>query len=705
MLVNDFLQLADSLPEALILLNGEGAILAASHKAMDFLTELEPEPVGSNLSQFLDNNTAALADTLRLMRRSRMPIPARLKWHRVIHEFTHGIQCQGFLLDPAQDSASAQLVLRCLPGRSMARDFVSLNEELMRQKSLLVKLQASREALEEEHEKALVTLHSIGDAVITTDAQGRVEFLNPIAEILTGWSNSEAKGCAINQVFNIINEVSRRAAPDPIRRCLQEGQIVGLANHTALLSRDGTEYVIEDSAAPIRNPHGKVFGAVLVFRDVTGDRLARRQLEYLAQHDTLTGLKNRYYFEQQLGHLVEVTSRGKHIGALLYIDLDQFKIVNDTAGHAAGDKLLTEVARNLAQRVRQGDILARLGGDEFGVLLESIEQTQLMSIAEAYAAALESFHFHWNGSNYDVTCSIGITVIDQQTRIPAEAMRQADIACYMAKHHGRNRCHLYQPEDEQHIPSLGEIGVVNDLKDALQSDRLVLHFQPITDIRSNEVILHEALLRLRDRNGELLTPAHFIPIAERYGLMNRLDEWVVIRAVQFIKEQRAHGKVCRLSVNLSGMSLGDGKLLEIIKRYVSEDPRVAHSLVLEVTETAAVTHIDKASRFISELRDTGVQFALDDFGTGFSSFAYLKHLPVDFIKIDGTFVRDIVDDPVDQAMVRSINHIAHSLGKKTVAEFVENAGILALLQEIGVDFVQGYHIGRPAAPDTLHPHT
>lgn len=276
-------------------------------------------------------------------------------------------------------------------------------------------------------------------------------------------------------------------------------------------------------------------------------------------------------------------------------------------------------------------------------------------------------------------------------------MRRADIACYMAKHQGRNRCHLYNIDDEKHIPSLGEIDVVNDLKDALLSDRFFLHFQPITDIVTHEVVLHEVLLRLRDKSGGSLQPGHFIPIAERYGLMNRLDEWVINRAVQFIRQQQVLGKVCRLSVNLSGMSLGDSALLETIKDIVVNDSHVAGCLILEVTETAAVTHIDKASRFIRELRDTGVQFALDDFGTGFSSFAYLKHLPVDLIKIDGTFVRDILDDPVDQAMVRSINHIAHSLGKKTVAEFVENAEILALLQDIGVDLVQGYHIGKPSA--------
>lgn len=695
--VNSFLQLADALPEALLLIDRNGNILAANRKALNFLNLDAIEVQDHRLAQFLKSDEQELQQAIRLWSRSRTPIPTTIKWKHVPEAEDSKIQCQAFLLKPGESGSSAWLVLRCVIGKSISRQFVELNSELEQQKSLLRKLQASRKALEKEHERVRVTLHSIGDAVITTDAKGCVDYMNPVAEQLTGWETQEARGKDVIEVFNIINEVTRRRAKNPVEHCLAEGRVVGLANHTALIARDGTEYVIEDSAAPIRDAHGIIHGVVLVFRDVTGDRLAQRQLEYLAQHDTLTSLKNRYFFEQQLDQAVKVASRGQQHAALLYIDLDQFKLVNDTAGHAAGDELLVEVAQRLTKRLRHGDILARLGGDEFGIILNDVKQEQLEVITCAFIEGLEGFKYRWDSGSFDVTCSIGIVYIDQNITSPAEAMRRADIACYVSKQAGRNRYHLYTADDEDTLSTLGEMSVITEIKRALENSGFVLHFQPIRDVGNARTEMFEALLRLKHSNDTLIGPGNFIPIAERYGLMPQIDAWVIRNAMKQLANLCKDGNACCLTVNLSGASLGNAELLQEITTFARSNRDVAEHLILEITETAAVTHIDKASLFIKQLRQEGIRFALDDFGTGFSSFSYLKHLPVDFIKIDGVFVRDIVADPVDQAMVRSINNIAHSLGKLTIAEFVEDNEILGLLKEIGVDMVQGYYIGRPDA--------
>ncbi|NOX09618.1 MAG: EAL domain-containing protein [Gammaproteobacteria bacterium] len=693
--IEDFLQLTDTLPEALILFDISGTILAANRKASRFI-EASPEQLKNRpLIDLLNNSATGLQDCIRLCSRSRAPIPISLKWKHIASEKQSNIQCQGFLLKPASPEEKAWLVLRCIIGYSITRQFIDLTSEINRHKNILRKLEQNRKILEQEREKAIVTLHSIGDAVITTDAQGNVEYLNPIAEQLTGWKNDTAAGQTIETVFNIINEVTRQPALHPVRHCLTEGRIVGLANHTALISRNGDEYVIEDSAAPIRDRYKNIMGIVLVFRDVTGDRLAKRQMEYLVQHDSLTGLKNRYVFEQQLKQTVNSASRGKHSAALLYIDLDQFKIINDTAGHAAGDELLIEMARRFNERTRQGDILARLGGDEFGVILDDIKANQLQEIAESYCHALKGFKFQWHGNKYEVTCSIGCIIIDQNIRTPAEALRQCDIACYVAKQKGRNCNHIYSKEDESKVSTLGEITVVNEIKAALEENRFILYFQPIRHLGDSTIVMHETLLRLQQKDKTITTPGNFIPVAERYGLMTQVDTWVITQAIERLTDQSKENPIDHLTVNLSGGSIGDNTILKIIKSFAEKNPSAAQRLIIEITETAAVTHLDKASLFIKELRKLGIRFALDDFGTGFSSFNYLKHLPVDIIKIDGTFVRDIANDPVDLAMVRSINHIAHSLNKTTIAEFVENQDILDALESIGIDMVQGYFIGMP----------
>lgn len=690
---SDFQVFADSLPEALIMLSSDGDILATNKCAKGFLSKrFDNIDHRKSLTDFVNNTPEQIEKSLRAWSRSRTPIPAAISWKADKEVAEPNWRCQAFMIEPANKNNSAILIIRCIPGRGQLSEFSILNTELEKTQITLKKLLETRAALEKEHELATVTLKSIGDAVITTDNQGNVESLNPVAEVLTGWTNEEALGKPSCEVFNIISEITREPSLDPIRRALKENIIIELGNHTILISRDGTEYVIEDSVAPIRNKNNDVFGAVLVFHDVTAKRLALRQLEYLALHDTLTGLNNRHYFEQELFKAVDLAKRGTLIFALLYIDLDEFKAVNDTAGHSVGDNLLTEVSHLFSSRLRRGDTLARLGGDEFGVLLQNIDKKQVEKTAESYRQALSDFQFTWKDKVFDINSSIGVTIIDNKINTAAEALRQADVACYVAKQNGRNRLHLYSSKDDKKAMQLGEVSLISKLNNALKNDTFILHFQPIIDSLDIKINYFEVLLRLKDGDN-IVAPNIFIPVAERYAIMPKIDKWVVEQVIKLLEQEQYTD--CKFSINLSGSSFEDKAIINFLSKKIKDNTRLSEAISFEVTETSAVTHIEGAAEFMHSLLSYGVKFALDDFGTGFSSFAYLKHLPVDLIKIDGVFVKDIVNDPADQAMVRSINHIAHSLGKKTVAEYVESEEILNILKEIGVDYFQGYHLGKP----------
>jgi diguanylate cyclase (GGDEF)-like protein/PAS domain S-box-containing protein len=690
----DFQVFADSLPEALMMLSGDGKILAYNKCAKGFLNKrFNNIKERKYLSELVNNSEDELEKSLRAWSRSRNPIPAVISWKVDKEVDEPNWRCQCFMIQPATDKELAQLILRCIPGRGQLSEFSILNKELEKTQVALKKLLFARDELERQHELATVTLESIGDAVITTDVNGYIESLNSVAEVLTGWTTEEALGKPSHEVFNIISEITREPSPDPIKRSLKENIIIELGNHTILISRDGTEYVIEDSVAPIRNNDNDVFGAVLVFHDVTSKRLAHRQLEYLAQHDTLTGLHNRHYFEQELLKAVELAKRGQLLFALLYIDLDEFKAVNDIAGHSVGDDLLKEVSNLFSTRLRRGDILARLGGDEFGVLLQNVEENQIKNIADSYMQAISHFQFKWKNKAFDINSSIGVTIINNDTNTSAEALRQADVACYVAKQSGRNRLHIYSKKDDKQIQQLGEVSLISKLNNALIESNFILQFQPIVDSKGIEENHYEVLIRLKDDEG-MISPNMFIPVAERYAIMPKIDKWVVENTIKLLELDDYSNY--KFSINLSGSSFDDNEIIIFLTEKFKNNKKLAESIIFEVTETAAVMHLEGASEFMHNLLSYGVRFALDDFGTGFSSFAYLKHLPVDIIKIDGTFVKDIVNDPADQAMVRSINHIAHSLNKKTVAEYVENEEILSILKEIGVDYFQGYHLGKPA---------
>ena len=559
----------------------------------------------------------------------------------------------------------------------------------------------AEEALFEAKERAQVTLHSIGDAVITTDAHAMVEYINPIAEALTGWTTAEARGRPIDAIFCIVNEETRQPVSNPVARCLQEGKIISLANYSMLISRDGREYHIDDTAAPIRGRSGQVLGVVLVFHDVTENRQLARQLEHEATHDALTGLINRPEFERRLKRALNSTQQFGALHALCYLDLDQFKVVNDTAGHAAGDELLRQINVILSGMFRGRDTLARIGGDEFGLLLDNCPLERAQRIAQTVVSAIHNHRFHWEGLTYQIGVSIGLVPITAESQNTTQLFTQADVACYIAKKLGRNRVHLYQREDTETVRHHGEILGAAGLRDALEQERFRLHYQPIVPLGGSDrrPARYEVLLRVVHKshqyeNSELVLPAAFIPAAERYGMMGAIDRWVIQAA--FREYADGIGQTgARIAINLSGNSLSDETLLNFIEAQFAAHAFPPERVCFEITETAAIQNLRQAIELMTALKRRGSQFALDDFGSGLSSFHYLKTLPVDYLKIDGSFVQDMTDNASDCALVAAINQMSHTLGIQTIAEYTHSLAIVERLRELGVDYAQGYFFGQP----------
>jgi diguanylate cyclase (GGDEF)-like protein/PAS domain S-box-containing protein len=553
------------------------------------------------------------------------------------------------------------------------------------------------EALFREKESAQITLRSIGDGVITTDELSRVEYLNPVAEELTGWRVEDAMGRSVDEIFRAFHEETCEPLENPLGMAIRRARSIKSVRPMLLIRRDGNELYVESTASPIRDGAAVVSGGVLVFHDVSEARELNRRLSYHASHDVLTGLVNRREFEHRLERALKSAAARETSYALCYLDLDQFKIINDTCGHSAGDALLGQVGALLKSKVRWRDTLSRIGGDEFGVLLESCSLDEALRTAETLREAIHSFRFHWEDRSFRLGVSIGVVPITTENPDVASVLSAADSACQAAKEQGRNRVHSFEENDIDLMRRRREMQWAARINTALEDGRFDLYRQSILPLQAEERGLHyEILLRMRDETGKIISPDNFIAAAERYGLTPSIDRWVIENTLRWlVSDVDEREKLGLCSINLSGQSLGDDKFLPFVIDQFHRSGLDGSKICFEITETAAIASFSQANRFIQALREIGCRFALDDFGTGLSSFGYLKHFPVDFLKIDGSFVKEIVRDPIDREMVRSINEIGHLTGKRTIAEFAENEDVIAMLRSLGVDYAQGYGVAMP----------
>ena len=590
----------------------------------------------------------------------------------------------------------------CIEVRAQRNNRGAITELLV----LLTDISESKEyehALIAEMDRAQVALYSIGDGVITTDADGFVDYLNPIAESLTGWSTQTAIGHQLQTVFHVTNEKTNRRIVNPVHKCLKANKIISLGEDCVLLGKNGQKYAIQHSIAPLKNRNDVILGVVVVFSNVTEARNMAQQIQHQATHDSLTGLVNRCEFEKRLYNAILSAQDSNTQHCLCYLDLDQFKIVNDSAGHAAGDELLRKLTIYLKSKIRSRDTLARHGGDEFGLLLDNCRLDQAYRIANSLSVAIKNFNFEWQGRSYSVGASIGLVPITNKTSSTAEIMSQADVACYTAKDLGRNQVHIYENEENNLAVRHSEIVKVAELSDSIKANRFRLYCQTIVPLQSGarQNNHYELLIRSVGMDGKIELPKTFIPAAERYGMMATVDRWVINSAFQQYVDLFDQDENIKIAINLSGNSLADSSLLQYVRTQIFESGINAGNICFEITETAAISNLERAIKIIADLKELGCEFALDDFGSGVSSFTYLKNLPVDYLKIDGSFVQDMVNDPINVAMVAAINEVGHVMGIKTIAEFAESAEIIQQLTNIGVDYAQGYAISTPLPIDVV----
>ncbi|MFO7602623.1 MAG: EAL domain-containing protein, partial [Gammaproteobacteria bacterium] len=540
---------------------------------------------------------------------------------------------------------------------------------------------AAEQKLSETEARYRNLVETAHDLVWSMDISGHWSYLNNAASSIYGYQPKEMQGRHFSE-FQAAESKERDQAA--LEQVLEGDEL--LMYETVHIDKEGQPRFISFNARPICDAFGNITQISGTARDITAQKVFERELTYQAQHDSLTGLFNRNYFQTELERLVSRVARSAAECALLYLDLDQFKYVNDTIGHAAGDRLLRECTQMLKAKIREGDLLARFGGDEFTVLLYNVDHEGAERVAENIRQLFESYRFYDSGQAFNVTCSIGVTLVNAHSLSADEVMAQADLACHVAKNLGRNKIHIYNAEDRQKDGMAEDVGWATRVRDAIDKEMFRLWFQPIYSIADGKVHDYEVLLRMNTEDGGFIMPGGFMPAAERFGLANSVDRWTVTRAMEHLSLLHENNHFVRFSINLSGQAFEDKQLLPMISSILKDSKLDPSALTFEITETAAIANMRAAINFIGKLKDIGCQFALDDFGTGFCSFTYLKHLPVDKLKIDGSFVQGMANAHVDQAMVQSMNQIAHALGKQTIAEFVENEVTLSILRDFGVDY-------------------
>ncbi len=554
--------------------------------------------------------------------------------------------------------------------------------------------------------QARITLESIGEGVITTDRNGVIDYMNEAAEQLIGANRASALGKRLLDLIALVDEVDRASLGDPVQKCLAERRRINLGRRALLLSKQAErEFSTELTASPIRGPDGQIAGCVVIFHDVSELRGLAREMSYQASHDALTGLVNRAEFERRLEAALK-SARGEGVGHVVtYLDLDRFKTVNDTCGHIAGDNLLREIAALLKRRIRDSDTVARVGGDEFAMLLAGCPLDKARQISEDVCQAVGDYHFAWQDQIFDIGVSIGLVEVGQESGSAESVLSAADSACYLAKQQGRGRIHVYSTRDEVLARERGEIQWLQRLQRALKENLFELYVQPIVAVAGSgqRGPAAEVLLRMRDESGKSILPVHFLSSAERYHLMSHIDRWVVQAALTAIASGAPHlpnGRTC--SINLSAQTLGDEDFLEFVVDVLDHTGVLPEKICFEVAESAIVHQLDHAQRFINVLHGIGCRFALDDFGSGIGSFANLKHLALDYLKIDGMYTRDLEKDGVNREMVAAMIKLARTLDFQVVAEQVEDQASFEALRTLGVDFIQGFVIEKPRPLTLVH---
>jgi diguanylate cyclase (GGDEF)-like protein/PAS domain S-box-containing protein len=562
-----------------------------------------------------------------------------------------------------------------------------------------VEISAARESpLRRGHATAWEALDALGDGVITTDAEGRIAYVNKAGEGLIGRPAADALGRTLPEVIDLVQEGDRKSLGDPVRQCLSTGGRVHVGRRGMVVSGEAEgERSIELTVSPLRDAEGELTGTVVGLRDVSDLRGLTRQMSYQASHDALTGLVNRREFERRLQEALESAHGAGQRHVLCYLDLDRFKAVNDECGHTAGDSMLREVAALIKDAVRDSDTVGRLGGDEFGILLVGCPLEKARQIADDVVRAVADYRFVWKDKIFNIGVSVGLVEISRESGSIEDLIGAADSACYVAKQQG-GHVHVYSARDEAQARSRGEIHWLQQLQSALKEGRFELHSQPIAPVDGQPVSGPglEILLRLKDESGVSVAPGEFMKAAERYRLMPHVDRWVVQTALAALGRGAVKLPSGRsMCINLSGQTLGDSAFLEFVVDCLDRTGVAPDRICFEVTENSVITNIEHARRFIGVLHGMGCQFALDDFGRGLSSFANLKNLSLDYVKIDGYFIRNLASDTVNQAMVTAMIKLARSLNFRVIAEHVEDMSALESARRMGVDFVQGFQVGRP----------
>jgi len=544
-----------------------------------------------------------------------------------------------------------------------------------------------------EKERAQITLKSIGDAVITTDNKGRIEYINPVAERITGHLSNTMAGAPINDVFKAFDESNKRWLSDCVFNFLEKGTYNPPSDDIVLYTHKNEKIDISLNLAPIKGESNETLGIIATFQDISEKKEIDRERETQARTDALTGLLNRREFELKVSQTLELYSESSH--ALCVMDLDRFKIVNDTAGHAAGDELLRQVTHLIQETLRRTDLFARIGGDEFALFLSNIRVRDAEKICEEIIKAVREYQFYWEKNTFRIGISIGVVEISPGISNYNHLYHAADTACYLAKHEGRDRYRLVQLDDESLNQTSSQTRWATRINHALEHDEFILYGQDIcpTDDAFGESKHKEVLIRLKDpESDDIIPPGAFIPAAERYNLMPQIDEWVVRKVLSIMQDTDSAN---RFTLNLSGQSIGDDKFIARVLELIKTTPVNTNHLCFEITETSAIANLENAKTFLNHLQGLGCLTALDDFGSGLSSFGYLRNLPIDYIKIDGLFIKQISQDETSRVMVEAIHSIGRTMNLKTIAEFVESEEILEVVRSIGIDYAQGYHLGKP----------